>query len=117
MTCVTCDRRRSQSAGRRGAAAPRQTLGLAGSALSGGLSGTVEGGLGYLAVSFAGLNRYDGWLLEQLNGESWEPVDQSVWGNDFWQSSYHEASNSYTLTYNVKGTASMRYRLRWSSPQ
>ena len=75
---------------------------------------TIEGGLGYLAMSFTSLSRYDGWHLERLNGASWERVDQSVIGADYWQSRYRPNVNGYTLTFNVKGEATQqRYRLRW----
>lgn len=75
---------------------------------------SIEGGLGYLPLSFSGLTRYDGWRLERLNETVWEQVDQSVIGNDFWQSLYHQETG-YTLTFNVKTAPIIqRYRLRWA---
>jgi hypothetical protein len=76
---------------------------------------TIEGGLGYLPMSITGLSRYDGWRLERLNGASWERVDQSVFGSDYWQSEYRQEAGGYALTFNVKGEAAPRpYRLRWA---
>jgi hypothetical protein len=69
-----------------------------------------------VAVSFAGLSRYDGWRLERLSEAGWERVDQSVVGGDYWQSTYDGALGAYTLTFNLRGTpAETRYRLRWSA--
>ena len=79
---------------------------------------TIEGGLGYLPVSFTGLSRHDGWRLERLNGAVWERIDQSVIGSDYWQSAYRQDAGGYSLTFNVEGSETpQRYRLRWASAE
>lgn len=57
----------------------------------------VRGGVGYVPITFTGLERPDGYTLE-LNGV---PVDQQVHGNDFWQTTFDDATKSYSRTYNV----------------
>ncbi len=81
----------------------------------------LTGGLGYVPVSFTGLDRFDGWVLECDAGEGWKKVDQSsaslypdVYPNqttDFWQCRFDPETDSYTLTYNVKNPTLASYRL------
>ena len=57
----------------------------------------LSGGLGYIPLTFVGLPSHDaGQLL--IDGE---PLDQSVHGNDFWQSDYDPRSQSWSRTYNI----------------
>ena len=65
---------------------------------------SLTGGLGYVPVRFTGLESYGGYELQVQTGDSWQKVDQSVNGNDFWQCNYDYATQSYTLTFNVKNT-------------
>jgi hypothetical protein len=61
----------------------------------------ITGGLGYVPLSFAGLDNWRGWeLCRQQNGV-WTRVDQSVFGNDFWQVDREEQSARYRITFNV----------------
>ena len=62
---------------------------------------TLTGGMGYTAVTFTGLDRFDGWRLQQKQGDGWETLDQSVHGNDYWQCRFDAESGSYELSYNV----------------
>ena len=57
----------------------------------------IEGGLGYVPVTFAGLTSHAGYSL-LLDGQ---PVDQSVHGNDFWQTDYDPTPHRWEITYNV----------------
>ncbi len=58
---------------------------------------TLTGGLGYVPITFTGLTSpADHTLL--LDGE---PLDQSVHGNDFWQTDYDPAIRRWSRTYNV----------------
>jgi len=77
---------------------------------------TVTGGLGYTPISFHGLNRHDGWRLEKLHNQTWMAVDQSVHGNDYWQSTFDAIRGTWTQTFSVKNTATTRYRLVWLPP-
>jgi hypothetical protein len=58
----------------------------------------VEGGAGYVPITFAGLDAgrdYDLWRDDTR-------VDQSVHGNDFWQADIVGAARSLERTYNVQ---------------
>lgn len=57
----------------------------------------LEGGLGYVPVTFGGLPSHDGHRL-LLDGR---PVDQSVHGNDFWQTDYDPSQRTWSRTYNI----------------
>ena len=72
---------------------------------------SLTGGLGYTPLTIRGLARPDGWRLERKNGETWETVDQSVHGNDYWQA--YEASDSgrFHLIFNLKNQGTQEYRL------
>jgi len=56
-----------------------------------------RGGLGYLPVTFTELSSPDGYDLA-MDGER---IDQSVHGNDFWQTDYNASSGQWSRTYNV----------------
>lgn len=61
----------------------------------------VTGGVGYLPLTFSGLSDYRDWQL--LRGDAdgkWTAVDQSAFGNDFWQIDREEGGN-YSITFNV----------------
>jgi len=58
---------------------------------------TLSGGLGYVPVTFTGLSSPRGPVLMQDG----RPVDQSVHGNDFWQTDYDEATRTWQVTYTI----------------
>ncbi|HAR66637.1 MAG TPA: hypothetical protein DCR55_10550, partial [Lentisphaeria bacterium] len=59
------------------------------------------GGIGYVPIQFEGLASPDGYALydKAANGET--KLDQSVRGNDFWQTDHDLTTNTYRMTYNV----------------
>ncbi len=57
----------------------------------------LEGGVGYVPVTFTNLSRPNGQSLK-VNGKV---VDQSVHGNDFWQTDYDSAGGTWSQTYNL----------------
>lgn len=61
----------------------------------------VGGGAGYVPVTFSGLRNYRGYGLWRMDGGVKTRVDQSVLGNDYWQSDYDPATRSWRRTYNV----------------
>lgn len=62
---------------------------------------TITGGAGYVPVSISGLKRHDGFhLLLEHNGIR-TVIDQSVHGNDFWQTDFDPKTESFTRTYNI----------------
>ena len=76
----------------------------------------LAGGLGYVPVSFRGLVRHDGWVLERaIVGEvdSWEVVDQSVEGGDDRQVDYDADAGTYVMVFPLANRGTQRYRLRW----
>jgi hypothetical protein len=62
---------------------------------------TVTGGLGYVPIVFTGLTEVNNPKLWRKIGNCWEPVDQSTWGNDFWQADYNPETEKFDLIYNV----------------
>jgi hypothetical protein len=62
---------------------------------------TLQGGIGAVPVRFAGLKSTVGYRLYQVvNGERTQ-FDQSVHGNDFWQTDYDAGSGTWSITYNL----------------
>src|ERR1043166_5732279 len=57
----------------------------------------LAGGIGYVPVTFTGLRDYRGYEL-WVDGRQ---LDQSVHGNDFWQTDYDEIHRQWRLTFNV----------------
>ena len=90
---------------------------------SGAAEFMVTGGLGYVPVTISGLARHARPALEVRHGDgSWNPVDQSIHGNDFWQTDYDPKAKTRAVTYTVPldspddGRSSVRFRFRLTSP-
>ena len=62
---------------------------------------SIDGGVGCVPVRFEGLPQATGYRLYQVIDGVETPLDQSVQGNDFWQTDYDAASDSYRITYNL----------------
>ena len=61
----------------------------------------VQGGVGFVPITFTGLKSVkDLALFEIVDGREIK-LDQSVHGNDFWQTDYDEGDQTYQLTYNL----------------
>jgi len=61
----------------------------------------VTGGIGYVPIAFAGLTDHRGYELRRRIDGQWRPVDQSVHGNDFWQTDHDPVMDTWRVTYNV----------------
>jgi len=72
---------------------------------------TVQGGVGYLPMTFAGLTAPAGYSLA-VDGQR---LDQSVHGNDFWQTDYNPATQRWLQTFNVPLPASGSHTIRFSA--
>ncbi|MGJ8654505.1 MAG: hypothetical protein ACSHX8_14690 [Opitutaceae bacterium] len=74
----------------------------------------IKGGLGYVPISFEGLSTATGYTLYQIDGEKSIPLDQSVHGNDFWQTDYDTTTRTYSRVYNLPldGVVSSKWVLR-----
>jgi hypothetical protein len=59
----------------------------------------VTGGMGYVPVTFIGVNGYRDPVLEEKVNGSWEKIDQSNYGKDFWQADFYQGS--WDITFNV----------------
>jgi hypothetical protein len=59
---------------------------------------TVQGGLGYVPITLTGLAKPRGYQLF-LDGRR---VDQSMHGNDFWQTDYDPGTKRWRMTFNVR---------------
>ncbi|MGE9270011.1 MAG: LamG-like jellyroll fold domain-containing protein [Verrucomicrobiales bacterium] len=57
---------------------------------------TLEGGLAYVPITFSGLSRHDNFTLVVDGSE----LNQSVHGNDFWQTTYDPQTKTWSRTYN-----------------
>ncbi len=62
---------------------------------------TMTGGKGYVPIIFTGLSEVNNPKLWKLDGGCWTLVDQSTWGNDFWQADYNPETGLFDLIYNV----------------
>ena len=71
---------------------------------------TLFGGLGYVPVTFAGLTLPTGHALF-VDGQ---PVDQSVHGNDYWQTDYDAANARWSLTYTIPVADGKSHRISLS---
>ena len=69
---------------------------------------TFQGGLGYVPVTFTGLASPNGYTLFVDD----QRLDQSVHGNDFWQTDYNAAREDWSRTYNVPVTGPKPHTLR-----
>jgi len=62
---------------------------------------SVSGGCGYVPLTITNVSKYRfPQLLRKIDG-SWQMVDQSVHGNDFWQSEYRASSGTWDISYNI----------------
>ncbi len=61
----------------------------------------IQGGVGFIPVRFEGLPSANGFRLEQIVDGKRIPLDQSIHGNDFWQTDYHAATDTYQLSFNL----------------
>ena len=60
----------------------------------------ITGGIGAVPVRFEGLANPNHMLYQKV-GTELKKLDQSVHGNDFWQTDFDPASQTYRLTYNL----------------
>jgi len=61
----------------------------------------IEGGVGFVPIRFDGLKQAKGYALYQVVDGKEIKLDQSVHGNDFWQTDYDVKSNRFKMTFNL----------------
>ncbi len=69
---------------------------------------TLCGGLGYVPATFSGLTAPDGYALF-VDGQ---PLNQSVHGNDFWQTDYNPATQQWQQTFNLAFSTNQFHTVR-----
>ena len=63
---------------------------------------SITGAIGYAPITITGLSGYRNPLLEVRSAEgTWQKVDQSKQGNDFWQTDYDVDSRTWSITYTI----------------
>jgi len=74
----------------------------------------IRGGVGAVPIRFDGLETPSGYVLFRDVDGQLVPLDQSVHGNDYWQTAYDALSNSYRMSYNLPldGVESSRWVLK-----
>lgn len=65
------------------------------------ISVEITGGVGYVPIRFEGLGSPDGLALYQVIDGKEVMLDQSAYGNDFWQTDYDAKTNSFKMSYNL----------------
>jgi len=69
---------------------------------------TFHGGLGYVPLAFTGLASPDGFALF-VDGQR---LNQSVHGNDFWQTDYDPATQRWQQTFNIAISTDQPHTIR-----
>lgn len=67
----------------------------------------LAGGLAWIPVTISGLSRPGGHRL-WIDGH---PLDQSVHGNDYWQTDYDADTRTWSLTWQVPAPPSGKLRI------
>jgi len=62
---------------------------------------TIRGGVGCVPIRFERLSSASGYALYQLQDGRRIPLDQSVHGNDFWQTDYDAESHTFKMSFNL----------------
>jgi hypothetical protein len=74
---------------------------------------TLTGGLGYVPITFTDLESPRDHALA-IDGQ---PLDQSVHGNDFWQTDYDATTRRWSQTYNIRVADDRPHAVEFTSGQ
>jgi len=74
----------------------------------------INGGVGFVPIRFEGLKQAKGYALYQIVEGKEVKLDQSVHGNDFWQTDYDVKTNRFKMTFNLPldGLKKSKWKLR-----
>lgn len=61
----------------------------------------ISGGVGYVPIRFEGLKSPKDYMIYQVSSGKEIMLDQSVHGNDFWQTDYDAKTQTYKMTFNL----------------
>jgi hypothetical protein len=64
------------------------------------VSMSISGGIGCVPIRIEGLNTKNNSMYQVIKGKE-RALDQSNYGNDFWQTEYTPASDTYKMTFNL----------------
>eukprot|EP00898_Chlorokybus_atmophyticus_P007843 jgi/Chlat1/805/Chrsp104S01265 len=62
---------------------------------------SLNGGVGYSAITFTGVTGYDNPILQIQNGRRWSTINQAVNGKDFWQTEFDYRTGTFDVTYSI----------------
>ncbi|MBL7077559.1 MAG: hypothetical protein ISS31_08810 [Kiritimatiellae bacterium] len=68
----------------------------------------IKGGVGFVPVRFEGLESATGYTLSERVGDQLVALDQSVHGNDFWQTDYDAATGTWKMSFNLPVDGKMK---------
>lgn len=61
----------------------------------------TKGGIGYVPITIQQLSTYKNPVLYIKEGKQWKQIDQSKYGNDYWQTDFNPISGTWEITYNI----------------
>jgi hypothetical protein len=61
----------------------------------------ITGGIAYVPVTIVGVKDYSNFTLKLDSGAGFQDVDQSNFGNDWWQTAYDTTTNEWELTFTL----------------
>jgi len=61
----------------------------------------IKGGIGYVPITIKGLSSYRNPVMLIKDGNKWTKLDQSRYGNDFWQTGFDVRTGTYQITFNM----------------
>jgi Concanavalin A-like lectin/glucanases superfamily len=61
----------------------------------------IKGGVGFVPIRFDGLVSAEGYALYEVVDGIETKLDQSVHGNDFWQTDFDAGNNTYRMSFNL----------------
>ncbi len=62
----------------------------------------TKGGIGYVPITIRQLSGYKKPALYIKKGNQWTQIDQSTYGNDYWQTDFDPTSGTWEMTYNIR---------------
>ncbi len=62
---------------------------------------TLRGGKDYVPITITNVSTYNNPEMYQKVNGSWVRINQSVYGNDFWQTEYNSFTKKWEITYNI----------------
>jgi len=79
----------------------------------------ITGGVGYVPIRFEGLKTADGYSVYEIVDGKEKKLDQSVHGNDYWQTDYDGRTGTCKMTFNLPldGKSTSKWKLKQDNPK